>query len=306
MPDHPELAEVEGDEHPDDVELDQPGRLGVEDLDQHDGHHGEEDDAVAVGEPIPARAERARREPVLGQDRAEHGEAVERGVGGEYQDHAGDRDDQVEARAEVMEDRLRDLGDDRALVETGRQWQSVEREPVHVVGIDVAQAHLFGQHDDADHHRDRDHPEQQQGGRGVLALGALEGRHTVGDRLHPGERRTARGEGACEQEEQTQRRQGVVVLSGRGRDRQVGALDVGEVTDRELEETVGAHPEDRDHEEVRRGCEDRAGLPDPAQVDGHQNDHQQGREVCLVTDQGRDRAAAYCAPDEIDTATVRM
>ena len=99
VPDHAELAEVEGDEDADDVELDQPGRLGVEGQDQHDRHHGQEDDAVAVGEPVAARAERPRGEAVLGQDRAEHREAVEGGVGGQHQDDAGDRDDEVEARA---------------------------------------------------------------------------------------------------------------------------------------------------------------------------------------------------------------
>ena len=63
VPDHAELAEVERDEDADDVELDQPGGLGVEGEDQHDRHHGQEHDAVAVGQPVAARAERARREP---------------------------------------------------------------------------------------------------------------------------------------------------------------------------------------------------------------------------------------------------
>ena len=68
--DHAELAEVEGDEDADDVELDELGRLGVEDPDQQDRHGREEDDAVAVGETVAARAERAGRQPVLGEDRA--------------------------------------------------------------------------------------------------------------------------------------------------------------------------------------------------------------------------------------------
>ena len=99
VPDHPELAEVEGHEDADDVELDQPGDLGVEGDDQRDRHEGQDQDAVAVGEPVAAGAELAGQVAVLGQDRGEHREAVEGGVGGEHQDDAGHRDHEVEARA---------------------------------------------------------------------------------------------------------------------------------------------------------------------------------------------------------------
>ena len=126
VPDHAELAEVERDEDADDVELDQPGGLGVEDQDQDDRHHRQEDDAVAVGQPVAARAQRARGVAVLGQDRAEHREAVERGVGGQHQDDPGHGDHEVEAGREVVEDRPRDLGDDRVLVVVGRHGVAVD------------------------------------------------------------------------------------------------------------------------------------------------------------------------------------
>ena len=47
---------------------------------------GQEDDAVAEGQPVAAGVQLAREQVVPGQDRAEHREAVERGVGGEHED----------------------------------------------------------------------------------------------------------------------------------------------------------------------------------------------------------------------------
>ena len=136
---------------------------GVEQHDQDDRHHREEQDAVAVGEPVAARAELAGGEAVLGQDRAEHREAVERRVRGEHQDDAGHRDDEVEAGREAAEDGVRDLRDHHALVEAVRhRLPGRGLQPVDLVRVDVLQPHLLGQHDDADHHRDRDQAEQQQ------------------------------------------------------------------------------------------------------------------------------------------------
>ena len=209
VPDHAELAEVEGDEDADDVELDQPGDLGVEDLDQDDRHQGQEDDAVAVGQPVAARAQRSGRVAVLGQDRAQDREAVERRVGREHQDDAGDGDDEVEAGREVDEHRSGDLRDHRVLVVVGGQRLTVEGEPVEVVRVDVLEPHLVRERDHAEHHRDGDRAQHQQRGGGVLALRAPERRHPVGDRLDTGQRGAARGEGPGQQEHQRDRRQRV-------------------------------------------------------------------------------------------------
>ena len=107
-----------------------------------DREPGEEEDAVAVGEAVATRAELPRRVAVLGQDRAEHGEAVERGVGGQDQDDAGHGQDEVEARREVAEHRRGDLRDHRVLVVALRA-AALRRlgEPIEVVRIDEPQAH---------------------------------------------------------------------------------------------------------------------------------------------------------------------
>ena len=190
VPDHPELAQVERHEDADDVELDQPGDLGVEGEDQDDRHHREEHDAVAVGQPVAPGAEGARREAVLRQDRAQHREAVERCVRGQHQDDAGHRDHEVEAGVEVDEHRAGDLRDHRVLVVVGRDRGAIGADqPVELVRVDVAQPHLAGQHDDAEHHRDRDHREQQQRGRGVLATWAC---GTPGRRWRSPRHRSAR------------------------------------------------------------------------------------------------------------------
>ena len=206
MPDHPELAEVEGDEDAHDVELDQPGGLRVEGGDQDDRHHCEEHDAVAVGEPVAAHAQRPRCQAVLGQDRSQHREAVERRVGGQDQDQAGDHDDEVETRREVVEDRPGELGDDGVLGVVLRHRRAVGRaKAVEVVRVDVAQAHLAGQHDDADHHGHRDHAQQQERRGGVAALGLAERRHSVADGLDPGQGGTAGRERARQQQHEPDR-----------------------------------------------------------------------------------------------------
>ena len=47
---------------------------------------GEQQDAVAEDEPVAAGVQLARQEAVLREDRRQHREAVERGVGGQDQD----------------------------------------------------------------------------------------------------------------------------------------------------------------------------------------------------------------------------
>ena len=228
VPDHADLAGREGHEDPDDVELDQPGRLGVEGDDQDDRRAGQDDDPVAEGEPVAAGVQLARQEAVPGQDRGQHREAVERRVGGQDQDDPGRGDGEVERRREVREDRVGQLADDRLLVVLTAVRQprraragldqvlAVEHQPVHVdVRVDVAQVGQVGQGDDADQHRDRDGAHQQQRGRGVLALGLLEGRHAVADRLDTGQRRAAGGEGPQDQEARRPRCRGRGRSSGR-------------------------------------------------------------------------------------------
>ena len=70
VPQHAELADGEGDEHPDHVELDQCGDVGLEGDDQHDREDGQHDDAVAVGQPVAPGVQLAGQVAVPGQDRA--------------------------------------------------------------------------------------------------------------------------------------------------------------------------------------------------------------------------------------------
>ncbi len=289
MPDHAELAQVERHEDPDDVELDQPGRLGVEGPDQDHRHQREEHDAVAVGEPVPARAERPRQQAVLGEDRAEDGETVERGVGRQHKDDAGHAHDEVEPRGEVLEHTFGDLGDHRVLlVAAGQSLASGGTEPLEVQGIHQPDAHLVGEHDDAHHHRDRDQSEQQQRGGGVTALRAAEGRNAVRDRLDTGQGRAARGEGARQEEHQRDLAEWSVPALGR-LDLQACALGVGQVTGEQLQQPEEAHAEDGDHEQVGGDGEERAGLAYAAQVERGQHGDGDHRDRRLMTDQARDR-----------------
>ena len=50
---------------------------------------GQGDDAVAVGQPVAPGVQLAGQVAVPGQDRAQHREAVEGGVGGQEQDQHG-------------------------------------------------------------------------------------------------------------------------------------------------------------------------------------------------------------------------
>ena len=50
---------------------------------------GEDEDAVAEREPVAAGVQLARQVAVPGEDRAEHREAVEGGVGGQDEDEPG-------------------------------------------------------------------------------------------------------------------------------------------------------------------------------------------------------------------------
>ncbi len=74
VPHHAGLAEREGDEDTDDVQLDEPGDAGVEDDDEGPRRAREQDDAVGEGEPVAPgvqlpgrRPSRARIEPSTGK-----------------------------------------------------------------------------------------------------------------------------------------------------------------------------------------------------------------------------------------------
>ena len=299
--DHADLACRERHEDADDVELDEATDLGVEGEDEDDRGQRQDDDAVGEGEPVATILELAREVAVLGQDRGEHREAVERGVGREHEDDAGHRDRDVEGQREVVEDRLRELADDR-LLGVGRAVRELEHargdlladlavlgESLHVGGrVDVADPGAVGQRDDADEHGDRDATHEEQGGGGVLALGLLEGRDAVGDRLDPGEGGAAGRERAQEQEEAGGRRE----AAGEGRvgdDIQVGALGLGQGTGRRSEEPPEGHADDGDHEAIGRKGEGRPRLADPAQVHGGEQHDQPTRDEGLVAIDERDR-----------------
>ena len=157
------------------------------------------------------------------------------------------------------------------------------------MGVDVPDRHLLGQHDHAHHHRDGDQGEQEERGGRVAALGLAEGRHAVADGLDAGEGRTARGERPRQQEHQPDLGQGLVPARLR-LDDELGALGVGQVAREQPEQPVGAHAEDREHEEVGRHGEEPAGLAHPAEVHRGQDDHGDHGHRRLVPDQPVDGA----------------
>ena len=99
VPDHADLAERERHEHTDDVELDQRGDLGPERDDEGDRRERQKQDAVGERQPVTTGVQLAGQVPVLGQNRSQHREPVEGGVGGQHQDQRGDAGDQVQTRA---------------------------------------------------------------------------------------------------------------------------------------------------------------------------------------------------------------
>ena len=116
VPDHAPLADGEAGEDADDVELDQPGDVGLERDDQQPGEAGQQQDAVAEGQLVAAGVQLPGQEPVLGQHRAQQREAVEGGVRGQDQHERGGRLDVEEADRAVAAERGRgELRDHRAL-----------------------------------------------------------------------------------------------------------------------------------------------------------------------------------------------
>ena len=151
MPHHADLAERERHEHTDDVELDERGHLGAERDDERDRGERQEQDAVGERQPVAAGMQLSRQVTVLGQNRSQNGEAVEGGVGGQYQNQGRDAGDEVEPEREVVEHRVGELGDEGLLVVVGRGADQLLVWPLGDLHTGRP-----GQHDDAHEQRDGD------------------------------------------------------------------------------------------------------------------------------------------------------
>ncbi len=290
VPHHAGLTQRERDEHPDDVELDEPGHLGVERDDQRDREEGQHDDAVAERQPIAPGVELARHVAVPREDRAQDREAVERRVGRQEQDEPGcDRDDE-EAGREVVEDHLRQLADDRVLVIVVADRAAVRSQELFLRILGDADIDDVGEHDDRERERRSNCPEDQECRRSVLALGLSEGGDSVGDGLDAGQGRTAGGERPQEQEgecQSTQTRHERVLRQ----DLEVRGRGVRQAVPEELaNEPPRDHAEHRDDEDIRRDREGGAGLLGATKVDRRQQDHARHRDGDLVPLEDRDRA----------------
>ncbi len=182
---HAGLGERERREHPDRVERDQLGHVGLEQHDQDGGRDGESDDPVREDQAVPADRELSRHEVVRGVEVRQAGEVGERRVGREDQDQRGgglEREEQPVAERPLAEDRTADLRDDR--LRLGRQHVQLHRDERE------AQEHQAEQ---------AAHPHER--GPGVLPFDGLERRDAVRDGLDPGHGGTARRERFQDDEE---------------------------------------------------------------------------------------------------------
>ena len=274
VPHHADLAERERDEHADDVELDQRGDLSLERDDERDRREGQEQDAVGERQPVTAGVQLTGQVAVLGQDRAQHREAVEGGVGGQHQDERGDACDQVEPEREVVEDRVGELRDQRLLVVVGRGADQLLVRP-----LGDLHAGLLGQHDDAHEQRDRDDAQQQQRRCGVAGLRLSERGHPVADGLHARQGRAAGRERARHQEHHRESHD-VAVLGLHIELRRLGLQRDAEHID--LEQAPAEHDVHADHEGIRRNRERGAGLAEAPQVRRCQEQDREDGEQHLV------------------------
>ncbi len=166
--------------------------------DERDRGERQEQDAVGERQPVAAGVQLPGQETVLGQNRSQHREPVECGVGGQHQDQRRDAGDEVEPEREVVEHRVGELRDQRLLVVVGRGADQLLVWP-----LGDLHAGRPGQHDDAHEQRDRDDAQQSQRRCRVARLGFPERRHSVADRLDAGQRRTAGRE--CPRDKEHQR-----------------------------------------------------------------------------------------------------
>ena len=186
VPHHADLTEREGHEYTHDVELDQCRDLGIKGDDEGDRRQGQKHNAIGERQPVAAGVQLARQETVLGQDRTEYRETVERGVGGQHQDQRGHAGDQVETKREIAEDRVGQLCQEGLLLIPGGGTDQLLGGP-----LGHFHAGLHRQHDHAHEQCDRDAAQEGQCGGGVARFRLAEGRHAVADRFHPGQRRAA-------------------------------------------------------------------------------------------------------------------
>jgi hypothetical protein len=216
-----------------------------------------------------------RQVSVLGKDRPEHREPVERRVGGEDQDEPGDDRDVDDARGEVAEHRVSELAEDRVLRVLGdvllADGLPVEGQLLSgpLGDLDVGGA---AQPDDRAEHGDRQHAHHQQRRGGVAALGLLKGRHPVGDRLDASERGAA-GRERAEQKEGGRDADHLLVAGLRDQ-LVLRAFGLPERSAHRLENADQAHADDSDDERIHRHGEGLAGLADSTQVHGGQQDDQ--------------------------------
>ena len=122
-----------------------------------------------------------------------------------------------------------------------------------------------------------------------LRLGLAEGRDAVADRLDAGERGTAGGEGAQQQEDEREAGQALMLgLDRRGR-RSAPAWSSPRTSPRKAPQRD--HDEDADDEDVGRDREELAGLLHAAQVhQREQHDHADRAEHLVLDDEGHGRA----------------
>lgn len=122
---------------------------------------------------------------------------------------------------------------------------------------------------DSDEHDDRQGPHDAQGRGCVAALGLLEARHTVADRLHPRQGRAARGEGTQDQRHQ-QQATGLLLRSYADR----CGLRNGGMTAGHLQQPERDHREHTQDEAVGGDREELARLLGAAQVHQRQERNQ--------------------------------
>ena len=158
----------------------------------------------------PRRAQLPGQVAVAGEQRGQHREAVVGGVRGEDEDRRGERLQGVEGRPGA-EDGQPDLAERRLLRLPGRQADQQRRVLGHVHVRD------HGQRGDAGEHGDGQRAHDRERGGGVAGLGRLEARDAVADRLHPGQRGAAAGEGPQREEDGEQPAGAVVGERGRSR-----------------------------------------------------------------------------------------
>jgi hypothetical protein len=173
---HAGLREGEAQEDPHGEERDQRMGAAAKEHDQPDGQGPDDHNAVGVGEPQAAVLKLARQIPIVGHDRGEQREAVERGIRRQHQDQRGGELDQPEERATARHG-LANLGDHAG--------------PGGGDGADgVAQAG-YPQEEGT-----QDHSKRDERAGGVARLRLFEHRHAIGDGLHAGHGRAPPGKGA--------------------------------------------------------------------------------------------------------------